>query len=269
LDWVSLLNDIRELTLSLRRAFTLSNYETPFERYRTIFLICLCAAYKEEEYCKVKSNPILQEPLGIAERLLTGLDQLVSSGIAISGEATVEAMKKAEALSRRSTKPKFIYFFDAFSLPEYLFFASELKDAVSLEGLLYSVNPGGMTRTFEHISRGYVRDFSSNLTLDDVANSLKQKMSAAGTRVFRNIDHAIHDSGGNGFLQLEDLIEALFQILEVPFGEIRQLLDDYRVVLVADHGYDVYFRDDRWRLLHGIGDNRGKISAFIPVMVFG
>jgi len=270
IEWFSSLNFLKAFTMETHRALNLSFRDEPLHRYTHILLSCLCAAYDDETICEiVSSNPLLSKPIEIGKRFIDTMNRLSNRAVAISGASILYAIKKAEDILRTYEKKPFIVLCDCLSLPEYIYLYDRFSDRVDPNMMLYAINPGGMTKTFEHLAKAYLNIFHDEVTMTMLAEGLKNQMKAAGSLVYRSMDKLIHKHGDLGFINLSDMAINLYRVIEELTSKIGRILEKNCVLVISDHGYDVFFKDDKWYPFHRFSHEKNCLSTFSATLLIG
>ena len=269
-EWFSSLNYLRAFSSEIHRALILSLSGGSFQRYASILFSTLCAAYGDDILCEVvSSNPLLERPIKTCKRFLQAMNKLSGRGLAISGASILYAIEKAENILKTYGKKPFIILCDCFSLPEYIYLYDKFRDKTRPDKLLYAINPGGKTRTFEHLAKTYLFISSEEVTLNMLAEALKTRLGAAGYLLYREIDAFVHGTGQAGFPNLMDIAFSLYRLVEELALKVEQLLDRYCILIMSDHGYDIYSKDDKWYLTHRFNYGRHNLSIFSAAILIG
>jgi len=273
--WYSSLNILRTFTHEVHNALKLSLKnealkETWIRRYSHILFSCLCAAYGSNSLCAVvSSNPLLHRPIRFGRRFIEAMNRLSERAVAISGASILYAIEKAGGLLKARGKKPFIILCDCLSLPEYVYLYDRFTDRVQPGALLYAINPGGKTKTFEHLAKAYLNIASEEVTMKDIAKGLQGRMEAAGWLLYRDLDDLVHRHGKEGFTSLLDLAVSLFRVVEELALKIDRLSEQYCLLVMSDHGYDVATRDGQWCLAHRFKYGELNLSLFSTTILIG
>ena len=219
---------------------------------------------------EIDNNPLLTPLIPDIETLLLNINSLLRERLAESNahlKATIGFMESAKSMK----KPLYLILCDCFSLPEYLFTLYEFSEHVSIQNALCSINPSGKTATFKYLAKKYLHiklPSKKEIIMRDVDNALRKKLGASSRhRIFRDIDNFVHY---RKFENVDKLIFGLFEIINRLNTEIRNRLDmGYRVLLVADHGYDIVKNTNTWKLTHRWDKEKICVSPFVPLLLIG
>jgi len=197
------------------------------------------------------------------------MNKLSECAVAISGASILYAIKKASSLLKACGKKPFIILCDCLSLPEYVYLYDRLINRIQPNALLYAINPGGKTKTFEHLAKAYLNIVSKEATMKDIAKGLQEHMEAAGWLLYRDLDYLVHRHEKEGFTSLSDLAVSLFRAVKELASKIDRLSEQYCLLVMSDHGYDVIARDDEWRLTHRFKCGELNLSLFSTTILIG
>ena len=219
---------------------------------------------------EIENNPLLAALTSDVEKLVLNINSLLRERLAESS-AHLKATISFIGSVRSTKKPLYLILCDCFSLPEYLFTLYEFSDHISIENALCSINPSGKTATFKYLAQAYLHiklPPKKDAILRDVDNALRKKLGASSRhRIFRDLDNFVHY---RKFENMDGLICGLFNIVSKLSIEIRNRLDmDYRVLLFADHGYDVVKNTNTWKLTHRWDKKKICVSPFVPMLLIG
>jgi hypothetical protein len=238
--------------------------------YATMLKIMLQAT-RQERFPEVESNPLLQTLTQDVSALISHINLSLHSKVAESSLYLENAFGFLEKV-KSSSKYLYIVLCDALSLAEFMFITSTFSDLIKVNNALCAVNPSGKTATFKYLAQEYlgmkIHDPLEEVTLRNVAENLRVKLGASGCQLFRNIDVFIHF--GREIQSFEDMSGELFKIVNKLCDKITNWRDnDYNVLVLADHGYDVLKSINLWTLTHSWDKDRLCASPIVPVLLVG
>lgn len=269
-EWSLSLNLLREYVFKLSESLRLSIGNGPLERYMHILFTCLCAAYGRVEFCEpISSNPLLEDPVRIGRAFIEAMGKLSERGFTISGGSILYAIERAESILKSRGKKPFIVLCDGLSLAEYTYLYDRFSRAIHPSGLLYAINPGGMTKTYEYLTSILLNSPQVNVTMTIVGELLKSKFEAVGSVVLRDIDELVHKAQSEKFPSASDMAISLHRVIEEISFKIGVLSEDYRVLVLSDHGYDASLELNGWSLSHMFSGERPCLSLFSAMLIIG
>jgi hypothetical protein len=158
---------------------------------------------------------------------------------------------------------------DALSIPEYLFLLHSF--GIPVGNAFYAVNPSGKTATFKYLAENYLKippPEGEELIMRTVAQGLARKLGAISHKTFRKLDDLIHSTSEEGFKNPDEMVGALFKVVEELRRNLMKLTDGgSSVLMLADHGYDVIVEQSRLLLTHGWQLGIECASPFAPILV--
>jgi len=269
-EWSSSLSLLRDYVSKLSKSVGLSLKGGLLERYVHILFTCLCAAYGRPEFCELVShNPLLEEPVKIGKAFIESMNRLSKEGLIVSGGSILYATEKVEvALKTREKKP-YVVLCDCLSLPEYVYIYDRFSKSIRLDGLLYSINPGGVTRTYEYLTSTILKSQEEEMTMPTLGEALKIRFKATGYTVVRGIDELVHKTQYEKFPSTSDMAVSLYRAIEDIAFKISILSEDYTVLVLSDHGYDVSLEPDGYSLFHMFTGEGACLSLFSAILVVG
>jgi hypothetical protein len=269
-EWAHSLTLLREYLFNLSKSLRLSIGNESLNRYINILFASLCAAYDKMELCKlVFSNPLLEDPIKRGREFIRFMVKLSGMGPMISGESILYAIERAERILMGSRKRPFIILCDGLSLPEYAYLYDTFSKKISSDGLLYAINPGGMTKTYEYLTSIFLKSQLENVSMGILGEMLKNRFGAVDSRVFRMIDELVHKSQLEKFTDPISMASSLYMVIEDIASRINVLSENYRILLLSDHGYDVSSEDGMWYLSHKFSGEKPCLSIFSAMMIIG
>ncbi|MEM2126617.1 MAG: hypothetical protein QXH67_00130 [Candidatus Bathyarchaeia archaeon] len=225
----------------------------------------------EERFPEILSNPLLTSIIEDVASIIATINSLVRRRTSESIIPLRNALGFLE-LSRDLIQPLYIILCDALSLPEYMLFLYTLRGLIAPGRALLAINPSGKTATFKYLASEYL-GVKEPLTQEDVTmrvlgELLKKRLRASGATVFREIDMLIH--GGGEYRDFDMAAESLYKALSRLEGEVERLVDDgYKVLILADHGYDIIKEGASWKLTHRWEKEKMCVSPFVPILIIG
>jgi len=228
-------------------------------------------AVDQAHFSEVESNPLLTTLTNDVRTLVEFINTIIQRRVAESSVYLKNAIDALERM-RNSREPFYIILCDALSLPEYMFLLYTFHEFVSIDKALCAINPGGKTATFKYLAKEYlgIKTLPSleEVTMRNVGESLREKLGASGCSVFCDIDMLIHYGGE--YADVDNMINSLFKITNKLHDEVENLLNNkYKVLILADHGYDVLRSDNIWTLTHRWEKEKLCVSPFVPMLIIG
>lgn len=228
-------------------------------------------AVNQARFSEVETNFLLTTLANDVRTLVAFINRLLQKRVAESSIYLKNAIDALERM-RNSRKPFYIILCDALSLPEYMFLLYTFHEFVSADKTFCAVNPGGKTATFKYLAKEYlsIKTLPSleEVTMRNVGESLREKLGASGSFIFRDIDMLIHYGGEYG--DVDSMINSLFKIVNRLQNEVENWLNNkYKVLILADHGYDVLRNDNIWTLNHRWEKEKLCVSPFVPILIMG
>jgi hypothetical protein len=66
------------------------------------------------------------------------------------------------------------------------------------------------------------------------------------------------------------MINSLFKIANKLHNEVENWLNNkYKVLILADHGYDILRNENVWTLTHTWEKEKLCVSPFVPILIIG
>ena len=241
------------------------------ERVYALMLKTVLHAVNQARFQEVESNPLLTSLIANVRTLIVSINSLLWKRVtetSIYLKSTIDVLEHM----RNSREPLYIILCDSLSLPEYMFLLYTFDEFVGIDKALCAVNPSGKTATFKYLAKEYlgIKTLPSleEITMRNVAEGLREKLGASGASIFRDIDMLIHYGGE--YMSTDDLINSLFKIVNKLHIEVKNWLDNkYKILILADHGYDVLRRNNVWVLTHKWEKGKLCISPFVPMLLMG
>lgn len=269
-EWAHSLTLLREYVFNLSKSLRLSIGNEQLNKYTHIFFASLCAAYDRMEFCKsVFSNPLMEDPIKRGREFIRFMVKLSGMGPMISGESILYAIERAERILMGSRKKPFIILCDGLSLPEYAYLYDKFSRRIGSDGLLYAINPGGMTKTYEYLTSIFLKSPLENVSMGILGEMFEKRFRAVGSMVFRMIDELVHKSQLEKFTDPFSIAFSLYRAIEDIALRINVLSEDYRILILSDHGYDVSSKEGTWYLLHKFSSETPCLSIFSAMMIIG
>ncbi len=269
-EWSSSLSLLRDYAFKLSKSIRLSLRDESLKRYAHMLFTCLCVAYGRPEFCEqVSRNPLLEESVEIGKAFIGSMNRLSKEGLILSGGSILYAIEKVESALRTRKKKPYVVLCDCLSLPEYVYLYDRFSKIIHLDGLLYSINPGGATKTYEYLTSIILKSQLEKMTMFTVGEALKTRFKAAGYTVLRGIDELVHRTQYEKFPSTSDMSVSLHRVIEDIAFEIAILSEDYTVLVLSDHGYDVSLEPDGCSLLHAFTGEKACLSPFSTMLIVG
>jgi len=242
----------------------------PKQVYALMVKVVLHAA-DQAYFSEVESNPLLTTLTNDVRMLVGNINLLLQKRLAESSVYLKGAIDILERI-RNVREPLYIILCDSLSLPEYMFLLYTFHDFVSVDKALCAVNPSGKTATFKYLAKEYlgIETLPSleEVTMRNVSEGLREKLGASGSSIFRDIDMLIHYGGE--YKDVDEMINSLFKIANKLHKEVKNWLNNkYKVLILADHGYDVLRNENIWTLTHRWEREKLCVSPFVPILTIG
>jgi len=254
-----------------KRHFVLGLENVELENVYAFMLKTVLHAAGQACFSEVESNPLLTTLADEVRTLLTSINSIIKRRVTESSvylESIIDVLERI----RNSRESLYIILCEALSLPEYMFLLYTFHEFVDVDKAFCAVNPSGKTATFKYLAKEYLGIKTPSpmeeVTMKNVGEGLRQKLGASGTSIFRDIDMLIHYGGG--YEDVDDMIESLFKITNKLRIEVENWLNNkYKVLILADHGYDVLRNVNVWTLTHSWEKEKLCVSPFVPVLIMG
>jgi hypothetical protein len=157
---------------------------------------------------------------------------------------------------------RYLLLCDGMSMVEALYIAYRLRS--SFIGVI--LNPGGITETYKLIlePHTYFKQ-EGQVTLNDIAQHIAEKLGAKEYYVFRDFDERIHSGR---IMRASDAVDSMYNVTLKLANKLEYLRKEYNatILVLSDHGYDVipeagsiYKFDHHWR--------PGSLSILSPLLV--
>jgi len=225
---------------------------------------------EQTRFPEVESNLLLAKLTERVKALITSVNSLLRQRI---GESSVYLKTAIDALEcmRSSSEPLYIMLCDALSLPEYMFLLYSFHRFVSINDALCAINPSGKTATFKYLAKSYLgietHTLPEEITMSNVCEGLREKLGASGCSIFRDIDMLVHHGE---FRETDEMINSLFKIANKLRKEVENWLNNkYKILLLADHGYDALKSENVWILTHRWEKEKLCVSPFVSILIIG
>jgi hypothetical protein len=269
-EWSQSLNLLRDYVIKLSESLRLSGVEEPLEKYKSILFTCLCAAYGKREFCKsISLNPSLEDPVKIGRNFIKVMNRLSEKGLIISGESILYSLQKTENILKTYKKKPFILLCDGLSLPEYVYLYDRFSKITRPDGLLYAINPGGMTKTYEYLTSIILGSVSESMTMTKVGELLMKRLGAMNFIVLRKIDEMVHKAQSKKFPKTFDMIVSLHKAVEEIATQINIWAENYCVLVISDHGYDIFIEGEKLYFFHKFTGDGPCLSLFSATLIIG
>ena len=248
-------HDVEELVHTSR--------ESDFSVYRDLLAAVFEGAYR----CHLVRirNPILARIARKTRRLIHTANGILDRSLTSLGFCDV--LRRALNYIRETRRARRIIVCDALGLHDVLFFLYKFMQTETY--ILYGLNPGGMTRTFEFIIwscpevKALVPHDVEEITLQVVADILAKTLKGSSD-VYREIDNAIMNSPS--FSDFDALAYYLYSPLSRLINRAEEFVKvGYSVLIIADHGYDL--NTEEMRLEHCWRKDKPSLSVLAPIVI--
>jgi hypothetical protein len=260
-------NTINTLADRIREIYTMLGSD--LEKVYTCMLKTVMHAVDQSCFPEVESNPILATMAGNVRPLIISINLLLRKRVVESSlylKNAIDILKH----TRNSREPLYIMLCDALSLPEYMFLVYTFGKSSGVDKALCAVNPSGKTATFKYLAKEYLGiktlPPTEEIVMKNVCEGLREKLRASGASIFRDIDMLIHY--GEEYRNVDEMINSLFKIANKLHNEVENWLNNnYKVLITADHGYDVLRNGNVWTLTHRWEREKLCVSPFVPILI--
>ena len=221
-------------------------------------------------FTEIESNPVIWELNSSVYKLIERIDILIKTRLTESSLYLSDAIDLLERM-KKTDKPMYILLCDALSLSEYMFLIYYFHNLIDLKNTLCAINPSGKTSTFKYLAEEYFKlrlvSSSNETTMNTIAETLRIRLNAKGCSVFREFDRLIHEDVK--YSDFNSLLDALFNVVSNLQKRIDALVDDnYKILILADHGYDIIFSEEGWTLTHKWREGM-CLSTLVPILTIG
>ena len=147
------------------------------------------------------------------------------------------------------SKADTIFVVDNLGLPEIMYLAKNNY----IDKFIFLVNPLGNTAAFKEIL--------GISTLNELANF-------SGGHLIRKLDNVVDNYFSIKCMAINDLISEMYRKLALRIQNYIFELKPSRILLIADHGYDIEKCSEKlFRLCHGFKCKRIILSKLLPVLM--
>lgn len=217
----------------------------------------------------VREGPSYEE----LERSVLTIFQIVSKLArkpSVAANTIHAAIEEAVKRAKHAKNSSFILC-DALGFPEIMTIALAYDRELSRGLLEIGVNPSGKTSTFKFLAEKYLGRISppEEFSMRDLSYEIGIKLGFSSVQTFRDFDMLVHRSTreGNRF-SFDELEALLWETMERLKSIIDNLLQKYwSVLIIADHGYDIFEKNGYLYLDHGWGKSALCASCIVPAIV--
>jgi hypothetical protein len=239
------------------------------EKIYALMLKTVLHAIDQTHFSDVETNPVLTALTGDVRTLIISINSILRRRVAETSLYLKTAIDILEDM-KNSEEPLYIILCDALSLPEYMFLLYVFHESVAIDKALCAVNPSGKTATFKYLAKEYLGlkrlPPLEEATMKNISESLRRKLGASGATLFQDFDMLIHYRGE--YRNADEMIMSLFKTMNKLQKEVeKHLNNEYTVLLLADHGYDVRKRGNLWTLTHQWDKEKLCVSPFVPILI--
>jgi len=241
-----------------------SDYE---ELYKLIF---------EMFYQAISRKPLLERDLYRDVRLLEVLrsmesflelvNEVVEKYKAVIHEVARETLRRVFAELPKGSS-RYVIVCDGLSIIDVTYIALRLRREHLQHSTRILINPGGVTETYKFILAPHDYMQNPNLTLNDIASKIAERVQARQWFVFRGYDDSIHKLRN---VHASDVVSAMFNLTSKLYSEILWLRREFKgiVMVFSDHGYDVAEKSGGlYDVEHSWKPN--SLSVIAPILVVG
>jgi len=232
-----LIDNLYRLLNKLPQYISLDN---PEETYEVIFEIFYQALHHKPFLLNLHRDARLSLVLQYAWEFLNVVNRVVSSPDIDIHALSREMLRRAYARIAETpgNMSRYVVVCDGLSIIDAAYIAYRSKRENMEPFIIPLINPGGATETYKFIlePHSYLKGY--NLTLNDIARIIAEKIEAKDSIVFRGYDESIHRLKN---VHAAEIVEAMYGLASSLYNKIARLKKEYNsdVVVLSDHGYDV------------------------------
>jgi len=261
-------NIVNKLIIDIKRRYFLLGRES--QKVYSLMLKTVLQAVDQARFTEVESNLLLRDLINDVRLLVIEINSILRERIAESSLYLKTAINILDRM-KGSMEPLHILLCDSLSISECMFLSYIFPRFIDIDKMFFAINPSGKTATFKYLAKEYLgieTEFLEEVTLRNICEALREKLGAFGCSLFRDIDMLIHHGGNYG--NINQMTNSLFRVVSKLCGEIEKLMNNkYKVLIMADHGYDILKRDSLWALTHGWEREKLCLSPFVPIIILG
>ncbi len=217
------------------------NFDSLEEAYKVVFeLFYQASRHKPFLLKNLHKDARLSGMLQYAEELLSDVYEVISERNIDVLELAREMFRRASAELAEASKSasKYVIVCDGLSIIDALYIACRLKREGAELFIAPIINPGGATETYKFILEPHSYIQNADLTLNDIARRIAEKMRAKDYIVFRDYDEFIHQLKS---VRASDIIGTMYTLTSKLYSKITQLKGGFgsTIIMLSDHGYDI------------------------------
>jgi len=236
------INEFNRFLTDLSRYIDSDNYEYV---YRIIFELFYQVAYGKPFLLKNLYKDVrLSNLLRCAKKLIDYVDDVARRHYADLDAIAREILRRVYAVLEElpQKNPRYVILCDGLSIIDTTYIVYRLRKRLMEPFVALLINPGGVTETYKFILEPYAYMQNVNVSLNDVARRVAEKVSAKGAVVLRDHDESIHRLK---MMRNTDIVDQMYKLTSRLYDKIVQLKSEFNgvVMLLSDHGYDIVERD--------------------------
>jgi len=260
------MNELNEFLAALSRYIDSDDYKYV---YKIVFELFYQAAYDKPFLLKNLHKDVrLSNLLRYAKNLIDYVNDVVRRHYADLHIVAQEILRMVyavlEELPRKN--PRYVILCDGLSIIDSTYLIYRMRKRLMKPFAALLINPGGATETYKFILEPHTYIQNINVSLNDVARVVAEKVSAKDAVIFRDHDEAIHRLK---MIHGTDIVDQMYKLTSRLYDKIIQLKNEFNgiVMLFSDHGYDVVERgSDLYEVNHFWGPHSLSIIASILVI---
>jgi len=232
------INEFNEFLADLSRYIDSDNYEYD---YRIIFELFYQISYGKPFLLKnLYKDARLSNLFRRAKKLIDYIDDVARRLYANFDAIAREILRKVYAVLEElpQKNPRYVILCDGLSIIDSAYIAYRLrKRSIEFFAALL-INPGGVTETYKFILEPYIYMQNINVSLNDIARILAEKVGAKSAVVIRDYDESIHRLK---MMRNTDVVTQMYKLTSRLYDKIVQLKSEFNgvVIIFSDHGYDI------------------------------
>jgi len=263
----ALINEFQNFFTALNRYIDSNNYE---DVYKIIFELFYQAAYNKSFLLEnLHKNARLLNVLQHTRNILKYVNEIIDRHNADLHIIAQEMLRRVYAVLEEMPRssPRYVILCDGLSIIDATYIAYRLKMENMKPFIVPLINPGGTTGMYKLIleSRNYIQ--GTEISLNDIARKIADKVHAKNATVFREYDKAIHQLRK---ASSAEIIHFMYKLTSKLYNEITRIKSTFNgvVVLLSDHGYDIIERDSKsYEVRHHWLSHSFSLSVIVPILI--
>jgi len=233
-----IINKFHDLLNALAQRVDLNNDK---RAYSVIFEIFHQAVHGKPLLLRdLRKDVRLLSTLNLAKEFLDFVSETVNNYSASLSALTREVFRKAfmELDKLPRNLPRYVIVCDGFSVIDATYIALAIKREGIKSFVAPLINSGGVTETYKFLLEPHVYLQGADLTLEDVARRIAEKIDAKVSVVFGDYDKTIHQLKD---VEIGKIMDTMYKLTLRLYGEIIRLRNSI-VIVLSDHSYDIVER---------------------------